>query len=76
MQNLCRVSLDVFSHLYLANLLAVKRDAKGAEAEFRAALAVDSPDHLRDTAEFFAVFLDRQGRHEEAAQIRRARASS
>lgn len=69
-------TLDVFSHLYLANLLAVKRDAKGAEAEFRAALAVDSPDHLRDTAEFFAVFLDGEGRHEEAAQIRSASVSS
>lgn len=69
-------TLDVFSHLYLANLLAVKRDIKGAEAEFRAAIAVDSLDRLRKTAEFFAVFLDRQERHEEAAQVRSASASS
>jgi tetratricopeptide (TPR) repeat protein len=69
-------TLDVFSHLYLANLLAVKRDAKGAEAEFRAALVVDSPHHLRETAEFFAVFLDRLGRHDEAEQVRSANTSS
>jgi len=68
--------LNVFSHLYLANALAVQEDFQAAELEFRAALAVDSPDHVRDTAEFFAVFLDRQGRHEEAAQVRRAKASS
>jgi superkiller protein 3 len=69
-------TLDVFSHLYLANLLAVKRDIKGAEAEFRAALAVDSPSHMRNTAEFFAVFLDRQGRHQEAEEIRNSKTSS
>jgi tetratricopeptide (TPR) repeat protein len=68
-------TLDVFSHLYLANLLAVKGDSRAAEAEFRAALAVESSDPSR-TAEFFAVFLDRKGRHEEAAEIRRASASS
>jgi Tfp pilus assembly protein PilF len=68
-------TLDVFSHLYLANLLAVKRDIKGAEAEFRAAIAVDCPSRTK-AVEFFAVFLDRQGRHEEAAQIRSASTSS
>jgi len=67
---------NVFSHLYLANLLAVRGDAKGAEAEFRAALAVESPDRTGKTAEFFAAFLDRGGRHEEAAQVRKATASS
>lgn len=62
--------LDVFSRLYLANLLAVKGDDEAAESEFRAAIAVD-PAH-GTSLNFFATFLEQQGRHSDATAIRQS----
>lgn len=60
--------LDMWSHLYLANLLAVQGQESAAEAEYRAAIAV-GPDHAAGI-EFFARFLEGVKREEEALAVR------
>jgi protein O-GlcNAc transferase len=59
--------VNVWSHLYLANLLATRGENDAAEREYRTALAIDTDDP--DSRRFFATFLRGLSRNEEAAGI-------
>jgi tetratricopeptide (TPR) repeat protein len=59
---------DYWSHMYLANELAVQGRFKEAEKEYRTAIILQ-PEEAAGY-EFFADFLDRLARPEEASQVR------
>lgn len=59
---------DYFSHLYLANLLAVQDQDEEAEKMYRAAIALPQEDGAGYKC--FANFPDSLSRHEEANEIR------
>jgi len=59
---------DVFSSLYLANILAVQGKTTEAERTYR--LAVSLHPNNKDAGEFFARFLEFLGRNEEATEVR------
>jgi len=63
--------LDVFSRLFLANILPLSGNNLAAEAEYKAALA-GAPEHREITIKFFAKFLDKQKRHGEAEELRQS----
>lgn len=59
---------DYWSHLFLANLLAVQGKSAEAEATYRFVTTVHP--EMKGGVEFFARFLDSIGRHQDATVLR------
>jgi tetratricopeptide (TPR) repeat protein len=59
---------DYWSHLFLANLLAVQGKTEEAEATYR--FVTSLRPEIKGGLEFFARFLDSIGKHKEAAELR------
>jgi Tfp pilus assembly protein PilF len=59
---------DYWSHLFLANLLAVQGKTEEAEAAYR--FITSLRPEMKGSVEFFARFLDAIGKHAEDAELR------
>lgn len=59
---------DYWSHLFLANLLAVQGKTEEAESAYR--FVTSLRPEMKGGVEFFARFLDSIGKHKEAADLR------
>jgi len=60
---------DYWTHLFLANLLAVRGEPAEAESLYR--FATDLRPEIQAGIEFFARFFESTGRHSDASEVRR-----